>query len=70
MDAQPGMALSVNNRVTNTQAIMPNDIKLEMSPMTVMARRGMAEKAVMPFHAKDNIFLSGYLLSPASRAWR
>src|SRR5690606_7751619 len=70
IEAQPGMALSVNNRVANTQARIPTDTRLDMRPMTVMARSGIAENAVIPFHAKDNIFLKGYLLSPASLAWR
>ena len=39
-------------------------------PRLEMSFKGFTLKLVMPSRAKEIIFFSGYLLSPAKRSWR
>ena len=55
---------------TSAKIIMMMATKVIANPMKVMKRRGATEKDVIPSMLKLSIFVSGYLLSPASRALR
>ena len=61
VDAHPGTALSVKSAIhKESKQLMNSDTKKKHKSHRVIKRKGVTDKELIPFHAKDNIFLSGY----------
>ena len=69
MEVQPWMVLPWKYS-TKAKIIMMTATKVIAKPRKVMNLRGATENEVMPSILKLSILVNGYLLSPASRAFR
>ena len=67
--AQPATVMPRAHLTTKVMSMMM-EIRKIRKPSPVMNRMGLVDRLVIPSMAKESIFFSGYLLSPANRSPR